>query len=104
MAGPPPDNDSLRPAWIRARRERFQSIETRLDDALLLFQRGHAPDLEDQTWPVRLISCVTACERHFEERGRLGEERASHRQLVADQWSRMLEAAELLETLGDLGD
>ncbi len=39
------------------------------------------------------------CERHFEERARLGAEFASNGPVVQQQWSRVLAAANALEAL-----
>ena len=60
---------------------------------------GHAPELQGQHWPTRLISCLTACERHFVERGRVGRERATNGDLAELQWQRIVAAGEALEAL-----
>jgi hypothetical protein len=48
---------------------------------------------------VRLVSCLTACERYFEERIRLGERQATNREIAIAQWERLLAAAEALDDL-----
>ena len=69
---------------------------------LSLLQRGHAPDLDDEEWPLRLVSCLTACERYFEQRARLGEKRAGNRDLALTQWPRVLSAGQAISSLVEL--
>ena len=102
LAGPPPKNRAHRAVWERLRRERWRDPEYRLDEALESIYRGHAPQLAEEDWPVRLISCVTACQRHFEERGRLGDERATNRDLARAQWDRILAARGALAAFAQL--
>ena len=102
IAGPPPENPERREIWLAVRRDRIHSLERRLDMTLETLLRGHAPDLEGHDWPLRLVTCLTACERHFEERVRVGEEHAINRDLAWQQWERMLAAAEALQALADL--
>jgi len=103
IVGPPPDDRQRRELWLRLRRERVQPIEAELDELAELLQRGHAPELQDLDWPVRLVTCLTACERHFEARGRVGEEHATSRDLARDQWDRLRAAAEVLRAIAGLG-
>ena len=42
------------------------------------------------------------CQRHFEERVRLGEERATNLDLARSEWDRLLAAAESLAALAEL--
>ena len=79
-------------------------MELRLDGTLESLQRGHASALEGQDWPVRLVTCLAACERHFEELGRLGEDRATNRDLTQSQWDTILAAAGALDSLLRIGD
>jgi hypothetical protein len=102
MAGPPPQDPQRREVWFALRRERIEALESQLDETLEAIQRGHAPSLEEQSWPVRMITCLAACERHFEERVRLGEEQAVNRDLAQAQWDRLLAAAEALLALAEL--
>ena len=66
------------------------------------FDRGHAPALSKLGWPQRMMSCVMGCQRHFEERVRLGEERATNLDLARSEWDRLLAAAESLAALAEL--
>ena len=74
------------------------------DDVLGLLRRGHAPELTDEEWPMRLTSCLTACQRHFEQRIRLGEELATNFELTRAQWDRLLAARSALRDLASVSD
>jgi len=104
LAGPPPDDPDDRRFWLRLRETRILEIEDELDRALQQFRRGHAPELERQDWPLRLISCVMACERHFEERVRLGERRAANLDLTRAEWRWVMEGALALEAFVEIED
>lgn len=97
LAGPPPEDEGLRRVWVLERQTRFVDLEEVLDELLFAARGGYAPDLDGQTWPVRLVSCLTACERHFEEAGSLGEHRATNRELTRAQWDTIGAAADALE-------
>jgi hypothetical protein len=99
VAGPPPDDPLLRLNWLAFRKERFQLLEQQLDEVLQSLRRERAPALVEESWPVRLVSCLTACERYFEERIRLGEKRATSKEIAAAQWERLLAAADALRHL-----
>ena len=99
VAGPPPTDPALRDAWERLRVSRTRPLEQELDELLTAVQREHAPGLREELWPVRMVSCLTACQRHFEERTRLGEDRATNRELAQAQWDRLLAAADALDAL-----
>lgn len=103
LTGPPPEEPERRTLWLRLRRERYQTVEAELDELTELLQRGHAPELQTQDWPQRLVTCLMACERHFEARGRVGEEQATSRDLARDQWDRLRAGAEALRALAELG-
>jgi hypothetical protein len=102
LAGPPPEDPQRRRVWLDLRRERYQPLEGELDEILQTLQRGHVPGLEEELWPVRLVSCLTACERHFEERVRLGENQATNREIAEAQWERLLAASGALRALADM--
>jgi len=104
IAGPAPTKPRYREAWIRVRAETIQQIEQDLDAVLQASRRGYAPELAAAEWTTRLVSCVTACQRHFEERGRLGQERAINRELTAQQWDRLLSVRNALRSLAALDD
>ena len=99
--GPAPDDPTLRNAWVKLRTTKIDPVEDRLDELLSLLQRGHVPDLDGEDWPLRLVSCLTACERYFEQRPRVGEERAGNRDIALTQWPRLLSAGEALSSLVD---
>lgn len=104
VAGPPPSDPAMREAWERLRQSRTQPLEEELDELLASVRREHAPSLADEVWPVRLVSCLTACQRHFEERTRLGEDRATSRDLARAQWDRLLAAADAMEAIAGVRD
>jgi hypothetical protein len=64
--------------------------------------KGRVPQLEQEPWFGRFVSCLIACENHFEQRGRLGEARALNREVVEEQWERLLLAADALDSLAAL--
>jgi hypothetical protein len=99
VAGPPPDDPYRRRAWDHLRRERLAPIERELDSMAESLRAGYAPELSHAVWPQRLLSCLTACQRHFEELGRIGSEEASHRELAEAQWQRLQLAAAALTSL-----
>lgn len=100
--GPAPDDPSLRNAWVRLRTGKIDPVEDQLDQLLSSLQRGHVPDLESEEWPLRLVSCLTACERYFEQRPRLGEKRAGNRDIALTQWPRVLSAGEAISSVVEL--
>jgi hypothetical protein len=100
--GPAPGDPALRNAWLKLRTGKIDPVEDELDQLLSLLQRGHVPDLEKQDWPLRLVSCLTACERYFEQRARVGEKRAGNRDLAIAQWPRILSAGRVISTLVEL--
>jgi len=99
ISGPPPEDDDLRAAWQRMRGESYQELEELLDEVLQSSRVDHLSDLREEGWPVRIASCVSACERHFEELGRIGEDRATNRDLAQEQWAAILAAAGALDSL-----
>jgi hypothetical protein len=87
---------------LRLRRERTQQLEAELDELLLSIQRSHAPELDSFEWPARIVTCLVACQRHFEERSRRGEAHAVNRDLARAQWVVLLVAGEALQDLTQL--
>ena len=61
-----------------------------------------AGELESESWPTRLVSCLAACERYFEQRVRLGEREAQNAELAQAQWAPLTAAADVLEALAFL--
>lgn len=99
VAGPPPTDAALRNAWVKLRTTRIDPVEDELDEVLRLVQRAYAAELDEEPWPVRFVSCLTACERYFEQSARLGETRAENRDLALAQWPRILAASRALAEL-----
>ncbi|MCP3978442.1 MAG: hypothetical protein GY716_03790 [bacterium] len=99
FVGPPPRDPQQRQIWLRERKDWLRRVERELDEILENVRRERIPELAHQTWPTRLASCVVASERHFEERGRLGVDRAAHRALAEVQWPHIRRAADALEAL-----
>jgi hypothetical protein len=99
LAGPPPAEPNRRRAWENLRREPLSELERTLDTVADSVGRDHAPELTGQTWPARFVSCLTACERYFDERVLLGPSRAPNGELAAAQWTRILAAGEVLRLL-----
>ncbi len=104
LGGPVPEDPLRRRAWLQVRKERIRPLERDLDSLSETLHGGFAPALESEAWLPRLIACLTACERHFEERVRLGEEDATNGDLAKAQWDSILAAVDALETLGPAPD
>jgi hypothetical protein len=102
VAGPIPEDPRRRRLWLRAREQRVEPLERQLDRLLEMLQDGFVPELEDHEWPLRLISCLTACQRHFDETMLEGRENAGNARLAASQWERILAAAAAFESMGTL--
>ena len=102
VIGPVPKDSKSKRDWIRMRREHFRPIESALDDIRQKLRRGHAPDLESEEWPVKMVSCLMACERHFDQRAVHGAEEAVNYNLTQHQWQRLLKAAGTLEATASL--
>jgi hypothetical protein len=99
LAGPAPKNGSRRRAWLAVRQRRISPLERELDEILHAVHQGHVPELRGEAWFARFVSCLMACERHFEQRGRLGQVQASNRDVVGEQWDRVLLATDALASL-----
>lgn len=101
IAGPVPVNRDDRHDWLISRNEIVRPIERSLDELTELLRRGHAPGLEDETWLPRFTACLTACERYFDERVRLGgDDIAPNRELAGAQWSPILAAGRVFDAFG----
>jgi hypothetical protein len=99
LAGPIPENPDDRRDWLFARNEIVRPIERSLDELTELLRHGHAPALEQEAWLPRLTACLTACERYYDERVRLGgDDEAPNQELAAAQWNRILAAMRVFET------
>ena len=84
------------------RKRRLEPIEAELDALGTLIRRDHAPALAEEIWPQRLVGCLTACERHFEQRALSvpdTDSDANGGSLAGEQWSGILAAAEALQAL-----
>ena len=102
LAGPPPENRRDLNTWLRIRRERIRSMEHELDILLDMPKDGYVPELEDQEWPPRLVSCIMACERNFEELGRSGLRSGTNQELADDTWPFIVAAARALAAVDHL--
>ena len=102
LPGPPPRDAVKRRAWEQLRHPEFTPIEDELDALMIDLERGHAPELESEEWISSFLSSLLVCERHFEERARLGADRASNRDLTQRQWSRILAATDAMDALTTL--
>jgi hypothetical protein len=99
IAGPIPVGREERRDWLMARNEIVRPIERSLDELTELLRGGHAPALEDEAWLPRFTACLTACERFYDERVRLGgDENAPNAELAAAQWDRVLAAGRVFES------
>jgi hypothetical protein len=99
LAGPVPDDLKQRRAWLTARYELVRPIERSLDELTELLRGGHAPALEEETWLPRLNACLTACERYFDERVRLGGDAAARSgELAGAQWVRIRAAGAVFDS------
>jgi hypothetical protein len=92
VTGPEPQEPQRRLAWSRARAERLAPLEAELDDLLAIVQRERTSDLASASWPVRLVTCLTACERYFGSR-------SADAELAETQWPRIVDAARALREL-----
>ena len=103
LAGPVPTDPTKRRGWLVERNEQIRPIERSLDELTELLRGGHAPALEDERWVARLNACLTACERFFDERVRLGDvPSASNRELAEAQWARIRAAGRVLDAFAHL--
>jgi hypothetical protein len=102
LTGPVPDSSAEKRVWLSLRRGRILPLEREIDLLLDNLRNGFAPELEVEDWPQRFISCLMACERFLEEKTRVGEERASNREIADTQWRATLAAADVMEALASL--
>jgi len=100
----PPADPGLHRAWLTLRQRRLEPLELELDSMLYAIHKGHLPSLEPEPWFARFMTCLIACEQHFEERGRLGKRAASNRDVVDEQWERLLLAADAMESLAHFAE
>lgn len=98
LGGAVPDDPLRRRAWLAARREALAPYERDLDRLAEAARGGFLPELEPESWPGRLVACLTGCQRHFEARVREGVDAAGREQTEA-QWPPILQAG---RTLGSL--
>jgi hypothetical protein len=99
LAGPVPEDEEQRRAWLRLRQERIRAVEDELDALGESIRRKYAPELSAEPWPQRFIGCLMACQRYFEQRTRLGEERATNQDLARSQWDGFLAAGRAIEAM-----
>lgn len=99
LAGPVPVDPRRHRAWFGVRARRVQPLERQLDQLLIRLDHGFVPELEGFDWPHRFVSCMTACQRHFDDVAIRGPERASNQRLASTQWEPILAAARAFEAL-----
>jgi hypothetical protein len=99
LAAPAPTDPLRKRALEQARRDRIRPLERRLDELSEALRGGLAPGLKEESWPPRLVACLTGCERYYEERARLGDEEAPNADLAKAQWPSILAAAAAFESL-----
>jgi len=99
LTGPVPEDTNKKKAWMSLRKRRLEPIEGELDALGTLIRRDHAPELAEETWPQRLVGCLTACERHFEQRVVVAGDDAENGSLAVDQWPGIQAAAGALRAL-----
>jgi hypothetical protein len=102
LVGPAPAERHKRVSWERLRTEQLRPVERGLDELMTAVQRDHAPELHGEQWPLRLVSCLTATERYFDQRWLAGADNAPNRDLAEAQWSPLNRAATALAALADL--
>lgn len=102
LVGPAPAERHKRVGWERLRTDLLRPIESSLDELLTAVQRNHAPELQGQQWPLRLVSCLTATERYFDQRWIAGADNAPNRDLAEAQWRPFNRAATALAALSGL--
>lgn len=101
IAGPVPAGRNDRHDWLLSRNEIVRPIERSLDTLTELLRGGHAPALEDELWLPRFTACLTACERFFDERVRLGgDDIAPNRELAGAQWTSIKLAGGVFDAFG----
>ena len=100
LAGPVPEDLYERRLWLTSRYEQVRPVERSLDQLGELLRGGHAPSLKETVWLPRLNACITACERFFDERVRLGSaELASGREVARSEWPKIQAAAAVFQSL-----
>lgn len=99
LAGPAPADPVGRREWVSTRALELRPLERQLDLLAEQWKGGYAEGLTEGAWPARLLGCLVACERHFEERPRVEPEPAANADLVAAEWDRILAAAGALDAL-----
>ena len=98
LAGPVPEDSLRRRAWEAARRDELRGLERSLDSLGERLRDGKVPELQELDWPPRFVACLTAAERYFEARVRLGDE-ATNGDVAGAQWPAFLAAAPALDAL-----
>jgi hypothetical protein len=96
LLSPPAASDRMKyRAWQVVFHRETAPVRDDLDDLLHAVQNNRSKELDAEDWPGRFLSCLIACERHFEER-RARRDMAANRKLAEDQWERMLAAGRAL--------
>jgi len=99
VAGTIPEEPSRRRAWLAVREQRVRPLERELDLLMTRLEDGFVPELESETWPQRFVSCLTACQRHFDALAVGGDPGAGNARLAEAQWDPIVAASEALGAL-----
>lgn len=103
IVGPLPDERGARTAWLRKRATRLAPTKSELDFLMQSIQRDYAPDLSGESWPLRMVSCLMASERYFEQRWLVGADSAMNRELAEAQAEPLNRAQALLRAVAATG-
>jgi len=101
LGGPPPEDTWTLRAWRHLREQQMHVLERRLDGLLEMLRGGHVPAIAAADWPWRMVSCMTACQRYFDERVEHGGD-APNAELATAQWDTVRAAAAALRSVGEL--
>lgn len=99
IVGPMPGERDARTTWLRKRASKLSGTKGELDFIMQSIQRDYAPDLSGESWPLRMISCLMASERYYEQRWLVGDTEAMNRELAEAQAEPLNRAQPLLRAI-----
>ncbi len=99
IRGGAPEDPDERIAWKARRDSKVRPVEQDLDQIFAMLRGARCPDLAGEIWPSRLLACATSCQRHFEERARLGEDAVASADFAREEWPALLAASAVLEAI-----
>jgi hypothetical protein len=97
VAGPIPEDPSRRRVWLLVHERRVRPLESELDRLMVSLEDGFVPELEAEAWPRKMITCVMACQRHFDEVVVEGIQNAGNGRLADSEWASLKAAARAFE-------